>query len=219
MLVDQLRHERFRPEAVGLDVCTGSGVLAIAAAQLCCSRMVAVDISRRAVLAVRLNAALNRVDVRPVRGDLFAPVRQRRFDLIVSNPPYLPTPDGELPSQGPSRAWEGGIDGRAFLDRICSDAPAHLRPGGVVMLVHSSVCDGDATVSALSAGGLDAKVVFRHRGALGPLLKARQAWLERRGLLTPKGEEDMLVIRGQMPADLPPKQTATGRRVRHAAAR
>src|SRR5690242_1547384 len=125
MLTECLRRERLAPGAAGLDLCTGSGVLAIAAAMHCGARMTAVDVSRRAVAAVWLNARLNGADVRPVRGDLYGPVRGRRFDLIVSNPPYLPTPDGEIPERGLARAWEGGRDGRAFIDRICADAAQH----------------------------------------------------------------------------------------------
>lgn len=199
MLVNQLRAERLPPQAVGLDLCTGSGVLAIAAAQLCGARMTAVDVSRRSVAAVRLNARLNGVAVHPVRGDLFGPVLGERFDLIVSNPPYVPTPDDEIPERGLARAWEGGRDGRRFIDRICAGAADHLRPGGVILIVHSSVCGEGATVSALADQGLAAGVVFRHRGELGPLLDARREWLQRRGLLSADGQEEMLVIRGQAP--------------------
>src|SRR5947209_17071524 len=90
MLIRYLEQERLAEGRRVLDVCAGSGVLAIAAALAGASRATAVDISRRAVAAARLNARLNGVRVDAVRGDLFAPLRGRRFDLIVSNPPYLP---------------------------------------------------------------------------------------------------------------------------------
>jgi release factor glutamine methyltransferase len=200
MLIDQLGGLELPRNPVGLDLCTGSGVLAIAAAQICGARMTAVDVSRRAVVAVRLNAALNRADVHPVRGDLFEPVRGRRFDLIVSNPPYVPTPDGCIPERGLARAWEGGHDGRTFLDRICGRAAEHLNPGGSILLVHSSVCGERETLEQLSQQGLATEVMFRHRGELGPILRARQEWLHGQGLLTDDGGEDMLVIRGTAPA-------------------
>lgn len=220
MLVDQLRREHLPRGAAGLDLCTGSGVLAIAAAQLGCGRVVAVDVSRRAVMAVRVNALINRVNVRAVRGDLFEPVRGQRFDLIVSNPPYLPTPGGELPQGGLARAWEGGLDGRSFLDRICSGVRDHLRPGGVLMLVHSSVCGEQPTLATLRAQGLQTSVVVRHRGPLGPLLAARQDWLSDRGLLAEDGQEEMLVIRAIAPLEgAAPRPGAVGRRARPAAAR
>ncbi len=200
MLVEELKRERLPPNAASLDLCTGSGVLAIAAARHGCRDVTGVDISRRAVLAARCNARLNGVRVRSVRGDLFEPVRGRRFDLIVANPPYLPSPTGELPQHGLARAWEAGADGRVFIDRICSRASAHLRPGGVMLLVHSSVCGEQATLSALSEQGLSVRVALRHHGGLGPILRARADWLRGQRLLPHDDQEEMLVIRAQAPA-------------------
>ena len=182
MLIDQLRAVPPRRGAVGLDLCTGSGVLAIAASRISGARMLAVDVSRRAVLAARLNARLNRADVRPLRGNLFEPVRGQRFDLIVANPPYLPSPYGAIPERGPARAWEAGADGRVFIDRICADAADHLVPGGLMLLVHSSICGESETISRLIEHGLHTEVVFRHRGELGPILRSRQDWLREQGL-------------------------------------
>ncbi len=198
MLVERLRRERSHPDASALDLCTGSGVLAIAAAQVGYAPVVAVDVSRAAVATAALNARLNGVHVDARRGDLFSPVVGRRFDLIVVNPPYVPSPL-ELPRQGLARAWEGGEDGRVFIDRICDEAAAHLHPGGVLLLVHSGVCGEQASLDALRSGGLDAGVVQRHRGPLGPILQGRQDWLRSRGLLA-GDEEELLVIRAQAAA-------------------
>jgi release factor glutamine methyltransferase len=199
MLVHVLERERLPPGASGLDLCTGSGVLAIAAARHGCRHVTAVDVSRRAVLAARCNARLNGVRVQSIRGDLFEPVRGQRFDLIVSNPPYVPTPTGEIPQRGLSRAWEAGTDGRVFLDRICAQAGTHLRPGGVFLLVHSSISGEAPTISALKAQGLAVSVVVRHRGGLGPIVQARADWLRRQKLLHADDQEEMLVIRAQAP--------------------
>ena len=201
MLADQLRRERLGPGVDVLDLCTGSGHLAVVAA-LAGASTVAVDVSWRAMLSVRLNARLNGVRVRPLRGDLFAAVAGRRFDVIVSNPPYLPHPDEELPRRGLARAIDAGPRGRAFLDRICAEVGDYLAPGGVVLLVHSSVCGGRETLEALTARGLRADVVFRHRGPLGPLLSARVDWLRAQGLLLPGDQEDVIVVRaiGSVPA-------------------
>ena len=195
MLARALRAERLRPGSRVLDVCTGSGLLAVTAA-LDGAHATAIDISRRAVWCAALNARLNGVRVRALRGDLLAPVGGERFDAIVSNPPYLPARDDALPDGGPQRAWDAGRDGRAFLDRLCAQAPAHLGPGGVLLLVHSSLCDTEATLSALRGAGLRAEVIARHRGALGPLLRARAPLLEARGLLFPgEREEEVVVVR------------------------
>jgi release factor glutamine methyltransferase len=202
LLAELLREQTLRPRASVLDVCTGSGALAVCAAQRGAREVTAIDRSRRAVWTARMNARINGVRVRALRGDLFEPVAGQRFDAIVSNPPYVPAETGDLPDRGPRRAWDAGVDGRLLLDRICRDAPAHLRPGGFLLLVHSSVCDPDLTLSQLREGGLEADVVARRRGPLGPLLTARVEMLQSRGLLRGR-EEEMLVIRAVAPERQP----------------
>jgi release factor glutamine methyltransferase len=182
-----------------LDVCAGSGALAVAAALAGAREVTAVDISWRAVLAIRLNARRNGVTVEALHGDLFAPVRGRRFELIVSNPPYLPCSRDRLPRHRAARAWDAGPDGRALLDRICAQAPHHLEPGGHLLVVQSSVCDPDETARRLRAGGLEVEPVARRRGPLGPLLAARADLLAARGLLAASGDEELVVIRASRP--------------------
>jgi release factor glutamine methyltransferase len=198
MLAEHLSLEPLHERSRVLDLCTGSGVLAVLAAARARSGVVAVDVSRRAVLSTRINAKLNGVSVRALRGDLFEPVRGSRFDLIVSNPPYLPTPGGSS-RHGASRAWEAGPLGRAFIDRICAEAPAHLHSNGTLLLVHSSVCGERDTLDALTERGLRTTVLARRRGPLGPLLRSRAGWLHERELLAPDGFEEILVIRAQLP--------------------
>jgi len=219
LLADVLRLESLAPGARVLDLCCGSGVVALAAARRA-AEVTAVDVSRRAVVTTRLNARLNGVSVRARRGDLFGPVRGERFALIVSNPPYLPSADDGAPTRGAARAWEAGRHGRSLLDPICAGAHDHLRPGGVVLLVHSSVCGEQATLGALSEHGLDARVVVRHRGPLGPRLASRAVWLRDRGLLpADSDEEEMLVIRGERPGPTPaPSDGRSGARSGCAAA-
>src|SRR5581483_6502210 len=114
MLARSLDAEGLGPASEVLDLCTGSGILAIHAALRGAESVWAVDISRRAVWAARLNARLNGVHVNARHGDLFGPVSGRVFDLIVSNPPYLPGPESAVVDKGPSRAWEAGPHGRLF---------------------------------------------------------------------------------------------------------
>lgn len=197
MLAGQLRRENLAGATV-LDLCSGSGMLAVLAALSGAREAVAVDVSRRALLSAAVNAALNGVRVQPHRGDLFGAVPGRRFDVIVSNPPYVPTPAEELPDRGLSRAWEAGPDGRVYLDRICAQAREHLNPGGALLLVHSAICGPDETLARLHSGGLEAQVVFRHVGRLGPRMRERADWLRSVGLLD--GEQDeVIVIRAQAP--------------------
>ena len=180
-----------------LDVCTGSGALAITAALAGARSVTAVDISARAVLTARLNARLNGVRVEAIRGSLLDAVPSRRFDVIVSNPPYLPGADDALPSRGRARHTEAGTTGRTLLDRLIDAAPAHLSPGGVLLVTHSSVNGEEATLARMRAAGLEPSVMERRRGALGPLLTARAPRLEERGLIAPgERSEDLLVVAG-----------------------
>lgn len=180
-----------------LDVCTGSGAIAIAAALAGARSVTAVDVSRRAVVCARLNARLNGVRVEALRGSLLDAVPGRRFDVIVSNPPYLPADGDALPERGPARHTEAGTTGRVLLDRLIDAAPAQLAPGGVLLVTHSSVNGEAATLARMRAAGLEASVAERRRGALGPLLAARAPQLEARGLLAPgERSEDLLVVAG-----------------------
>lgn len=201
LLAQHLRQERLGEQSSVLDLCSGSGILAIVAAQSGAGRVTAVDISRRAVLATHLNSRLNGVSVRAVRGDLFAVVTGERFDLIASNPPYLVTATDRLPRRGPRRAWDAGASGRAFLDRICDGAQDHLKPGGVLMVVHSSLCSEQATVDALWRRGYDVRVAARQRGPLGPRMRERTAMLRERGLLGEEEVEDLVVVRAVWPGE------------------
>ena len=193
LLADHLRRDPLVFQADVLDLCAGSGALAVAARRAGAASATAIDVSRRAVLTARINGLLNGVRVRGRRGDLLAAIPGERFDLIVSNPPYLPAPEGR-PSKGPARAWDAGRDGRVLLDRICAEAPGHLKSGGALLLVHSSVCGESETLRRLREGGLDADVVERRRGPLGPLLLERAEELEAAGLLQPGVREEELVV-------------------------
>ena len=196
ILADCLRRE-LSPGAHVADICTGSGVLAVTAALHGAGAVSATDCSRRAVWSARLNARLNGVIVGAVRGDLLKPLAGRQFDLIVSNPPYVPTEEHDLPSRGAARAWDAGRNGRALIDRLCDEAPAHLRPGGTLLLVHSSVCDEHSTLERLQSRGLETEVMVRRRGALGPILAARAPALQERGLLPPVEVEEIVVVRAR----------------------
>jgi release factor glutamine methyltransferase len=184
-------------DASVLELCTGSGAVALEAAAAG-ARVTAVDVSRRSVATVRLNALLRRLRLRAVRGSLFEPLAGQRFDFIATNPPYVPAPDDALPTRGPERAWDAGRDGRALIDPICDRAPAHLADGGTLLMIHSSLCGVEKTVSRLSRQGLEVDVPVRERGPLGPLMLSRVAQLEASGALKPgEREEDLVIVRAR----------------------
>ena len=125
--------------AAVLDLCTGSGCVGLSLKSLAPTAEVTLaDISRDALEVARINANRLGVDVDIRHGDLFRAVGRRRYDLIVSNPPYIPRIDlTDLQREvryEPLLALDGGHDGLDFYRRIVKDAPAHLEPGGSVYL-------------------------------------------------------------------------------------
>jgi len=201
LLADEIATSGIASGADVLDLCCGSGVLAITAAEAGARSVTAIDAGLGAVVNTTLNTWRNRIQVEVLRGDLFEPVEGRSFDLIVSNPPYLPSIKDALPTAGPDLATEAGVDGRRFLDHICHTAGQHLRPGGSLLLVQSSVADIDRSIEQLNrAGHEEVRVVRHHRGPLGPILSARVGLLRARQLIAPdEDHEELVVIRATRP--------------------
>lgn len=148
---------------LAIDVGTGSGCIACAlAAERPDLDVVAVDVSPAAAVVARENAeALGlaaRVTV--VAADLFDGVRDLRADLIVSNPPYLPSElISELPPEvrihEPRLALDGGSDGLAVIRRIASAARGYLRPSGVLVVETAGGPQASAAATILRAAGWD----------------------------------------------------------------
>ncbi|MFH9352191.1 HemK2/MTQ2 family protein methyltransferase [Kitasatospora sp. NPDC017646] len=197
LLADCVRREPLDGSSRVLDLCTGTGAVALVAAHSG-ARVTAVDLSARAIVAAWCNARLHRRRIRLRHGDLLVPVVGRRFDLVTANPPYVPTRAGGLaPGRGAALAWDAGSDGRLVLDRICRTAPRVLAVGGVLLVVQSALADVPATLAALRRSGLRADVAARRRQPFGPVLTARAALFEQLGLIRPgEREEELVVVRG-----------------------
>jgi ribosomal protein L3 glutamine methyltransferase len=123
-----------------LDLCTGSGCLAILAAlRFPTATVDAVDLSKDALAVARINVEQHglRDRVRLLRGDLFAPLAEERYDLILTNPPYVDASGmAGLPPEcrhEPRLALAAGADGLKFVRRIIGDAPRHLTERGGLM--------------------------------------------------------------------------------------
>ncbi|EFG77509.1 putative methylase [Mycobacterium parascrofulaceum ATCC BAA-614] len=201
LLVEVMRESSLIPGRRVLDLCTGSGFVAIAAAELGGADVTAFDICPHAVGCSRGNAAAAGVDVDVRRGTWSDALDCAPFDVVVSNPPYVPTPpDGDTeyisPAAGPSWAWNAGPDGRMLLDPLCEAAPKLLCDGGSLLLVHSALAGVQQSLDSLKWAGMDAKVVASKWIPFGPVMTARARWLESVGLI-PRGrrEEELIVIR------------------------
>lgn len=138
-----------------LDLGTGCGIQAMHASRFA-ERVVATDISERALEIARLNLVLNGIDGVELRlGSLFEPVAGERFDRIVSNPPFVITPRVEGVPEYDYR--DGGMVGDALVEAVIRGAHDHLEPGGVAQLLgnweyRSATA---ATVTATAAAGSD----------------------------------------------------------------
>lgn len=140
LLQQRLRPWLRRPARGILDLCTGSGCLAVLAAKAFPrARVDAADLSRGALAVARRNLVRHRMRsrIRLVRSDLFARLGARRYDLIVSNPPYVDARAmRKLPREyrrEPRLALTGGADGLALVRTIIAQAAAHLRPRGLLV--------------------------------------------------------------------------------------
>lgn len=130
---------REHPHPIALDLCCGSGALAVSMSlEVPGAQVHAADLSPDALAVTAKNAELLGASVTLHQGDLFAAVPEIAFDVIVSNPPYIPSADcltlQEEVRREPLMALDGGADGLDFYRRIASDAPKFLRPGGVLLL-------------------------------------------------------------------------------------
>jgi methylase of polypeptide subunit release factors len=124
-----VRCTRRRPVRAALDLCTGSGVQALFAAAHS-EHVVAVDINPRAVRCAHFNAQVSGItNLNVLVGDLFEPVRTERFDLIVANPPFVPSPLNTLMFR------DGGPSGEDVQRRIVAGLPNHLAPGGIAHII------------------------------------------------------------------------------------
>jgi carbamoyltransferase len=139
-----------------LDLCTGSGIQTLAVAARAAG-VVAIDIGGRAAALARVNASLNgaaNVEVRD--GDLYAPVRGERYDLILANPPFVPGPQ-----RGPAY-HSGGPRGERVLRRVVGGLGRHLRPGGRAVIVsHLALRRGETLAAVLQSWvrGFDGRVL------------------------------------------------------------
>lgn len=157
-LLVELALARMTPRARVADLGTGSGAIALAIARESpAASVVATDASAEALAVAQRNASRHGIrNVRFVQGDWLMPLAGERFDVIVSNPPYIEADDPHL-GQGdlrfePASALASGADGLDDIRRIVAQARDHLRPGGWLLMEHGWNQGGAVREILASAG-------------------------------------------------------------------
>jgi release factor glutamine methyltransferase len=205
LLIDVMTQTGLVPGARVADLCTGSGVVAVAAAAAGASEVSAFDICPLAVRHARKNALTKGVDVTVHRGAWSRAVEFGPFDVVVVNPPYVPEAPVDDASAiaaaaGPPHTWNAAADGRLVLDPLCAAAPVLLDEGGTMLVVQSECADIKRTLRDFRCHGMRAEAVAQQLIPFGPVMTARAKWLVRAGLLAPgRRNERLAVIRADAP--------------------
>ena len=159
-----------------LDLCCGSGCIGITLKKEKPDAVVTMsDLSKKAVAVARSNAEALDAEVRILQGDLFLPLDQERFDLIISNPPYIPTDEcsvlqPEVMAE-PHMALDGGTDGLDFYRRIISAVGTHLEAHGYLMF-EVGIGEADAVSDILYRSGARNVVVRKDYSGIDRMIAA-----------------------------------------------
>ncbi len=141
-----------------LEIGTGTGLITVIAAQRS-RKVVATDINKHAVECALKNIIANRTyNVELREGNLFEPVKDEKFDLILFNTPYLPTEEDEKLDDELNAAFDGGLEGREAIDRFLEEVKDYLKDGGRIQLVQSSLSDNEKTIKKLEELGFNAGI-------------------------------------------------------------
>jgi release factor glutamine methyltransferase len=146
-----------------LEIGTGSGVVAMYASKMT-DEVIATDINFNAIELAEKNFASNGIkNIQLFFGDLFEPVKNQKFDVILFNTPYLPTQECEILEDSLNCAFDGGLDGRDVIDKFLNEVKNHLNHGGRVQLVQSSLSDTEETISKLKHLGFKTEITANER--------------------------------------------------------
>ena len=146
-----------------LEIGTGSGIVAMYASRLT-DRITVTDINSDACLLAERNFKDNNIeDIEILFGNLFEPVENRKFDVILFNTPYLPTEDDEVIDDTINYAFDGGLNGRKVIDIFLDEVGNHLNDGGIVQMIQSSLSGNQETLDKLDELGFIAEIkAFEH---------------------------------------------------------
>ena len=141
-----------------LEIGTGSGLVSMYASLLT-DDVTATDINYNALELAEKNFKLNNINTIKLEfGDLFEPVKDKKFDVILFNTPYLPTDSDDIINDDLNYAFDGGLDGRKVIDRFINEVSNHLNDKGIVQIIQSSLSDNDRTLHMFDRNGFIAEI-------------------------------------------------------------
>ncbi|WP_406532834.1 HemK2/MTQ2 family protein methyltransferase [Methanobrevibacter sp.] len=141
-----------------LEIGTGSGIVAMYASKLT-DEITVTDINFDACRLAEKNFRENGIEnIEILFGNMFEPVKNRKFDVILFNTPYLPTEDGEVLEDTINYAFDGGLNGRKVIDVFLNEVGNHLNEGGIVQLIQSSLSGNEETLDMLDKSGFIAQI-------------------------------------------------------------
>ena len=141
-----------------LEIGTGSGIVAMYASRLT-DKITVTDINFDACELARKNFEANKIEnIEILFGNLFEPVKNRKFDVILFNTPYLPTEEGEVLDDTLNYAFDGGLNGRKVIDLFLNEVGNYLNDGGIVQLIQSSLSGNEETLEKLDHLGFIAEI-------------------------------------------------------------
>ena len=141
-----------------LEIGTGSGIVSMYASLLT-DDVTATDINYNALELAEKNFKINNIDTIKLEfGDLFEPVKDQKFDVILFNTPYLPTDSDDIINDDLNYAFDGGLDGRNVIERFINQVSNHLNDKGIVQMIQSSLSDNDRTLNMFDRNGFIAEI-------------------------------------------------------------
>ena len=141
-----------------LEIGTGSGIVAMYASRLT-DNITVTDINFDACELARKNFEANNIEnIEILFGNLFEPIENRKFDVILFNTPYLPTEEGEVIDDTINYAFDGGLNGRKVIDVFLNEVGNHLNDGGIVQMIQSSLSGNEETSDKFDELGFIAEI-------------------------------------------------------------
>ena len=141
-----------------LEIGTGSGIVAMYASKLT-DNITVTDINFDACKLAEDNFKANGIEnIEILFGNLFEPVKTRKFDVILFNTPYLPTENDEVIDDTINYAFDGGLNGRKVIDMFLNEVKNHLNDGGKVQMIQSSLSGNEETLEKFDRIGFVAEI-------------------------------------------------------------